>query len=247
MAGDDLHDPDLTPLLRTCSADELQPLVDYIQKARTNTFGRSTRERVYSNPLHQVVDDIVFEIRTFGGNTIANVVRGGGVSYAEVVKDVAAKMKAKTPDDASVDERELALLLKILDESVSKMSPEQRAELEEEFRKAGVANPSVRAGVPIAAMLAQTGIQLTGFMAYRIAVIVANAVAKFVLGRGLSFAANAALTRAIGIFAGPVGWVISGMWTAIDLAGPAYRVTIPSVCHVAFLRQKRKFEHLADS
>lgn len=247
MAVEDLHDPALTPLLLTCSEEELQPLVDYIQKTTTNTFGKATRERAYVHPQNRLVDDIVWEIRTFGGNSFVNAVRGDGVPYAEIVRDVSSKMKVKPSPNASLEESELALLLKILDDALKEMSPEQRADLEEEFRRAGVRNPSVRAGIPIATMLAQAGIQLTGFLAYRVAVIVANAVARAVLGRGLSFAANAAFTRALGIFAGPVGWAITGIWTAIDLAGPAYRVTIPCVCHVAFLRQKHKLEDLADS
>ena len=74
-------------------------------------------------------------------------------------------------------------------------------------------------------------------MAYKIALIVANAIAKAILGRGLSLAANAGIARTIGIFAGPIGWLITGLWVAVDIAGPAYRVTIPTVIQVAFLRQ----------
>lgn len=74
-------------------------------------------------------------------------------------------------------------------------------------------------------------------MAYKIALIVANAIAKAILGRGLSLAANAGIVRTISIFAGPIGWLITGLWAAMDIAGPAYRVTIPAVIQVAFLRQ----------
>ena len=74
-------------------------------------------------------------------------------------------------------------------------------------------------------------------MAYKVALIVANAIAKAILGRGLSLAANVGITRAIGIFAGPIGLILMGFWTAIDIAGPAYRVTIPAIIQIAFLRQ----------
>ena len=82
----------------------------------------------------------------------------------------------------------------------------------------------------------QIAIKMGGFKAYQIAVVVANAVAKFMFGRGLSIAGNAALTRALSIFAGPVGWIITGILTAIDIAGPAYRVTIPACIQVAYMR-----------
>lgn len=68
--------------------------------------------------------------------------------------------------------------------------------------------------------------------------IVANAVSKSLLGRGLAMASNAALTRWLSIFAGPIGWSVTAIWTAIDIAGPAYRVTIPSVVQIAYMRAK---------
>ncbi len=58
--------------------------------------------------------------------------------------------------------------------------------------------------------------------------IIANAILKAILGRGLTIAGNAALTRTMAVLTGPIGWVITGLWTAIDIAGPAYRVTIPN-------------------
>ena len=40
------------------------------------------------------------------------------------------------------------------------------------------------------------------------------------------------------VFAGPVGWAVTAIWTIFDIASPAYRVTIPCVLHIAMLRQK---------
>lgn len=86
----------------------------------------------------------------------------------------------------------------------------------------------------------QSGVGLSGFVAYRVAVVVANAVTQQLLGRGLAFRANQALVRGIGALAGPVGWALNGTWTLFAVAGPAYRVTIPSVIQVAFLRLQVK-------
>ena len=84
----------------------------------------------------------------------------------------------------------------------------------------------------------QIAIKKGGFAAYKLAVIVANAVCRTLLGRSLSFAANATLTRWLSVFAGPIGWAITTIWTAIDIAGPAYRVTIPAVIQIAYMRTK---------
>ena len=93
----------------------------------------------------------------------------------------------------------------------------------------------------------QSSIRFSGFAAYQVALIVANAVARTVAGRGLALAVNAGLTRAMGIFAGPIGWVLTALWTAFDIAGPAYRVTLPCVVQVAFLRAKMKYQKTGSS
>ncbi len=65
---------------------------------------------------------------------------------------------------------------------------------------------------------------------------------KAIFQRGLSLGANAALTRGLSILTGPVGWIITGVWTAIGIAGPAYRVTVPACVLVVTLRKKLKAE-----
>ncbi len=85
-----------------------------------------------------------------------------------------------------------------------------------------------------------------GFKSYQLTPIVINAAMKAMIDRGLTFAGNAALTRVAAIMTAPIEWVITGLWTAIDLAGPAYRVTIPAVIQIAFLRQKLEYGNLTD-
>ncbi len=62
---------------------------------------------------------------------------------------------------------------------------------------------------------------------------------KAIFQRELSLGANAALTRGLSILTGPVGWIITGVWTAID------RVTVPACVSVAALRLKLKAEQEA--
>ena len=97
-----------------------------------------------------------------------------------------------------------------------------------------------KGGIPAALpiMAIQAAIRLGGFAAYQLALIVANAVARQVLGHGLRLAANAGLARVMGVLAGPIGLAITILWTILDIAGPAYRVTIPCVLQVAYMRQK---------
>lgn len=60
---------------------------------------------------------------------------------------------------------------------------------------------------------------------------------KTLTGKGLKLAANATLTRSMAILTGPIGWAVTGLWTLVDIAGTAYRVTIPAVIQIAYLRK----------
>lgn len=228
------YDNDLNPVLERASDADLLPLVEYMLKKLSN--GIDTDERYKSDPKKPTsyADLIADEIRLFGGNTFANLARGGvGVPYKEVVCDVADKMKVSYNKASTVERIELLIVQKIFEDSIEKMTEEDRQKL--------IKDLGIR-GIPVgssATMIMQAIIKMGGFKSYQIAVIVANSIAKFILGRGLSFAANASLTKIMSIFAGPIGWVISSLWTLIDIAGPSYKTTIPCVIHVAMLRQKQ--------
>jgi uncharacterized protein YaaW (UPF0174 family) len=88
----------------------------------------------------------------------------------------------------------------------------------------------------------QAVFRMGGFKSYQLTLIIVNAVLKVIIGRGLSLGGNVILVRTMAILTGPIGWVITALWAAMDIAGPAYRVTIPSVMIVSMLRQKYKLE-----
>lgn len=194
----------------------------------------------YNPDHHQYWELVAAEIQCFGANTFATMFRGGkGVQYKEVLMDVSSKMKVNYNKDSSVEKIESNLLMKILTDALEKMSPEELRELAE---ITGVKNTS---GVTAETMVGvfQAVFRMGGFKSYQLTLIVVNAVLRALIGRGLSFAGNVALTRTMALLTGPIGWVITGIWTAVDVAGAAYRVTIPAVIQVAALRQKHLYEN----
>jgi uncharacterized protein YaaW (UPF0174 family) len=232
------EDSDLLPPLRRATNEALDPLVGYITdngQGRMASQLDSTTIYVENSPNHSAyADEIAAEIQKFGGNTIANIFRGGkGVLYGEIVRDVARRLKVNFNDSMDVASIEFQILLKVLARAWENMTDDQRREFLTEL---GIDSSTIPNALPI--MAVQTAIRTSGFLAYQIAVIVANAVAKAILGRGLPLVANQALTKMMSILAGPIGWAITILWTIIDLAGPAYRVTIPCVIQVAFIRQQ---------
>jgi uncharacterized protein YaaW (UPF0174 family) len=235
-------DDDLIPLIRKCNNDDLDPLVSYLTRRGwissqldiTDTFKKH-------NPNHKMyADEIAAEIQKFGGNTIINMVRGGkGVSYKKMVCNVGKRLKVNCNKERETEFIEQQIILKVLETAWEKMSDDEKMEFMEGLGDEYKTIP-IPKHFPMPAV--QTLIQLGGFYPFKLAVIVANAIAKALLGRGLSLVANAALTRWIAVFAGPIGWTLTGIWTILDFARPAYRVTIPCVLHIAMLRQKYFFE-----
>jgi len=225
--------------LSKCSNDDLATLFEILTQdkkgSRRLTEGLTKNEKVMANrPNHTAYWDLIAgELQKFGANTFISVLRGGGVEYKEILKDVCNKMKVNYNSSSDTKIIEMNLLLKVLTDSVEKMSPEELKILVKDLdlKTTKYSKQAIIAGL-------QASVNLSGFMAYRLSVVVANAVAKAVVGRGLSFAANAGLTRVIGVFAGPIGWGITSLWTLVDIAGPAYRVTMPAVIQVAYMRVK---------
>ena len=98
-----------------------------------------------------------------------------------------------------------------------------------------------KSNVNIALLSTKSFIQLFrsgGFESYKMTLIIANQMSRILLGRGLMFELNTALVKSASLLTGPFALAVTGVWTAIDMSGPAYKVTMPCVIHIAMLRKK---------
>lgn len=228
--------------LKKCDNDDLVVLVDYLTKDKKGNprltealTGSENYKRHYPHNVGFFSEDIARELCLFGGNTFVNIFRGGGPSYRSVLIKVANKMGANFNKKSSVEVIEANLLQKIFERLLENM---EEADLIKFRQELGDNTPTQGVGKQVIIASILMAMKKGGFATYQYAVIIANAVAKALLGRGLTFTANAALTRYLSIFAGPIGWALTIIWTAIDIAGPAYRVIIPGVIQVAYMRAK---------
>jgi len=241
------YDSDLQ-FLGSMSSEDLGDLVYCLTYDRDGD-ARLTEELTMSDlykqhsPDHQKYWELIAaEIQCFGANTFTTMLRGGkGVEYKEVLMDVCDKMKVNYNKDSSTEKIESNLLMKILTDAIEKMSPEELKELAEATGVKNTSDINAQAMVGVFQAVFRAG----GFKSYQLTVIVVNAVLKALIGRGLPFAMTGPMMQVLKILTGPIGWVITGLWTAIDIAGTAYRVTIPAVIQVAALRQKHLYEKQA--
>jgi uncharacterized protein YaaW (UPF0174 family) len=260
MSEDFLKNPaSLTLLLAQADAGDLDTLVDYITdsgEGRISLNNDVCARLVKCKELnaYTAIDRYLIEreIRTFGGNTLTNIYRDvrsslpfgslldkvlpdadATVSYVSVVKDVASHLRVPFDKSDDVLIIEGGILRKILRDSFEKMSPEERAAVLNELNVAdvGMLGPAASAALIVAG-------RAGGFATYKLSLVVANAVSKALLGRGLPLAVNATVARTVGVVLGPIGWVVTGLWTLADMASPAYRVTVPCVVQIAYMRQK---------
>lgn len=225
--------------LYRASNDDLRLLCDIVVKDKHGNFrmtedlsSTQTFKRNYPNNIKEMLPELVDEFRRFGGNSFANFFRGNGPEYSEILRDVAHRNKVSFNKHNSDEQIEQYLLQKLFDDSINGASND---ELKEMMKELGYPTTNFTRQVAIATLM--TAWKAGGFQSYILLVSVVNAVMKFLIGRGLSLAANAAMTRMASIMLGPVGWVLTALWTLLDIAGPAYRVTIPAVIQITYIRQ----------
>lgn len=242
------NDPDLE-FLGQCTSKDLDDLVYCLthdkdgEPRRTEELTKTSLYKQHHPDHHQYWELIAAEVQCFGANSLVTVLRGGkGIPYKEVLTDVCDKMKVNYNKDSDVATIEKNLLMKILKDSVEKMSAEEVRNLADSVGIKNFNNITPEALIGGFQVIFQIG----GFKSYQLMLIIVNSVMKAIIGRGLALAGNVALVRIATIMAGPVGLIITGLLTAIDLAGAAYRVTIPAVIQIAFLRQKLQYDNLAD-
>lgn len=219
-------------------SSELDDLVNTLifdkdgKKIYTESLTKKESYKKYGKDYSQYWKDIAEEIQYFGANSIMSFFKGKGVLYREIVGDVADKIKVKYDKGFTAKDIENEILIKILNDSLEKMTEDEKKDFIKDMDlKTGGSFTSQAIIMAIQALF-----KAGGFQSYKITLVVTNAILKAVLGRGLSFAGNAMLTRTAAILTGPIGMAFMGIWTIFDIAGPAYRVTIPTVIQIAMLR-----------
>lgn len=250
------HTTDLNLLLHEANPDDLDILVDYVTdrgKGRLALDGTICKILVRAKQTQSYGANeraaLANEILEFGGNTLGNAFRrvrsnlpfisdsggaatSGTVPYDEIVGDVASHLGVKVSKGSPIAIIEEGILRKMMGDAVQKMTDAQRQEVEIAL---GLGTSAVSQAALI--LLLQTG-RMGGFATYKMAAMVANASARALLGRGLPLAVNSALSRTVGVALGPIGWALTAAWTLADLSSPAYRVTVPCVVHIAYMRTR---------
>ncbi|OOR98974.1 hypothetical protein B0187_06865 [Haemophilus paracuniculus] len=155
-----------------------------------------------------------------------------GVPYKEILCEVCKQLKVNFNENSDVKLIEQNLLMKILEDSLGQLNEEDRKELAEELGLDNTNNIKTQALLGVFQAIFKKG----GFKSYILINRLVNLILKKLIGRGLPAAGNRLLMKFLKVLSGPIGWTLNVAWTAYDISGPAYRVTIPAVIQVAYLR-----------
>jgi len=221
-----LLDPDLA-ILCDCSNEQLKALVDILvfdtdgekryseSLSNTKAFAES-----YPNQLSNIIPAISDEIMRFGGNTLMNLMRGKGVPYRNILEDVCDRLKVNYNKKLSTPLLEGELLKKVAVTTIEKMSDEDIKKFDANLNKDRL----------IDAVMHNNG----AMMAF--SSIIVSQITRQAGGQVMMLFGRVLGARLVA-FAGPFLAVIGGLWAINDIAGPAYRVTIPFTITLAFIRR----------
>ncbi|EOZ3162215.1 hypothetical protein ACQ2F6_002924 [Yersinia enterocolitica] len=223
-------DEALVTLLLNADKGDIDLLIDYITNTGKLGFSMSDSVKTVLQDAkrHDVPDEetlrlLVRELQHFGGNTFVNLFRRNGVSYSEIVDDVASHLKMKVPAAASVEEKEALIIDCVFTSSWKKMSDDERRQI---LRGMGI-SASVSLDIPV----------------WQKAALVANGLAQTTASKVLPLIAGLGIGRVLGVLTGPVGLAITGLYTAYDISNPAFRVTLPCLVQIAWIRLKNSRQY----
>ena len=233
------NDEDLN-FLGELSNEELEPLLDLLMfdkdnKKRFTEQITSDVRYIKNTPNHSAYWDLIAEeYQKFGANSIVSLFRKGkGVTYKEILCDVCDKMKVNYNKKSKTEDIERFLLQKILVESINKMSTEQIKEISDTLEL-----NLVQYTRETAILALNRAINNSVLICQSFAIIIFDSIISKILSRGgVIVATNTFASRLLSIFAGPIGLCVTGAWTILDIAGPAYRVVMPATVMIACLRQ----------
>ena len=124
-----MNNSDLS-FLTDCSNEQLRLLADVLvfdpkdhKKRYTERLSaRASYAVYYPHDMKKLLPEIVDEYQRFGGNTIANIIRGHGVPYREILKDVCKTVGIAKSDTDTVEIMEAALLKTVADKMLEQIA-----------------------------------------------------------------------------------------------------------------------------
>jgi len=221
-------DPGLE-FLQFCSHEEINELSDILISTGGSSVELSTNSEYIKNKenLSKCWPIVAAELQKFGGNTISNIARiGEGVLYDEIVNDLCLSFEIAS-QNLSITEKEDEILLKSLSDS---FCIKHALKLFNERADQTAGNPGNQT-------VFMECIRRNSFLAYEVSLEFMDIIKKFAESHESKmkklWANDTRIPILAPIYAGPLFEILR------KKADPAFRVTIPAIIHIAYLRRKK--------
>ena len=225
-----LKDKDLE-FLEECSNEDLKVHDKDDNPRYSETLSRTRLyKESYPNQLQKAWTEIAHEFQLYAGDSFANFFRGYGVPYREILMDVCDKKKVNYNKNSSTERIEMYLIQKLMDDVLEEMDDEQLQELVKDLQLD--ANVYQSKDAILMACISPT------FISKILALIASTLVPRV----ALNIAVGVGLVSRIGGMLVPAINIVMGAWLLKDLTGAAYRVTIPGVVLIIYMRRKMQTE-----
>jgi len=184
---------------------------------------------------------IAAELQKFGGDSAANLFRGHGVLYREILDDVSDRIGVKGTKEEDILKREDQLLACILEKFFANASKKECDELLQ------------AASDEIGRVKNLTKDQLLSLVGtdFRVSLLISSALAtamqRIMIPAAIGAAAEIVGLRLVGAFIPVLALPMLGAWLLTYLSGPAYRVTVPSVVQVCYMRREALADHFGET
>lgn len=172
-----------------------------------------------------------------------------GPTYKEVVTRTAKKLKIRGTERRSIGKLEIEIAKNVFEATWDKLTTSERKRFERELLKAAgdISGDDIKKAVSGAGLFGAIGVaQMSGFGVYVLASTSLSTITGAV-GLTLPFMAYTAASRAIAVVIGPVGWIGAGIFTLLQVSGPAWKKIIPAVIYICMIRNRPIEKDLRDN
>lgn len=228
--------------LQTLSNDELMPLVAIMKDRISDELSDEAK----TNPKDNL-GEVIKELELYGGNTLANLWRGKGVPYREILEDVCKKQEIQFDKTLSTEELGTILVEQTVANFISKMNYEQKKEFVNELKsgmKEDEFNYILKKVGGINGFISSSGKTIAGLLFDKVSGETISAT-SIIYGISDSFETNVPtsvqlLTSGVADYFGTLGYLAVAAIAVAEIGGPAYRVTIPAVTYIECMRIIKK-------
>jgi uncharacterized protein YaaW (UPF0174 family) len=179
---------------------------------------------------------------SFVGSSFLSYMTGNGKSYRQTVLDTAEKLQTSYGANDSTAQVEQNIIRKFWNDTVERMTPEQRQELFVQT-EALAAKYGVTLGKEMAGFASLTAAQMSGFGVYLLGSTLLGAI-NGALGLGLGFGVFTGLSSLVSTVIGPIGWATLGLFTLAKLGRPNYKKLLPAIILISVSRSADSVERV---